>query len=223
VRAVNLLPRDEARAKREAPALQTQLFIAIPLLAAVLIGAIWFFSAGNLPQKRQTLADLQAELAAIPAPKPTVAQDPAVRSQHEERVSALANALGGRISWDRILRHVSAVLPGDVWLTKLAATSAGASSTTPAPASTTTSTSTSSTPTATTPAPAAAAPSAATSVEIDGYTYSQDAVARFMARLGVVPDLANVTLRSSNRTPLGSRAVVQFSVVADIRASGSSA
>jgi Tfp pilus assembly protein PilN len=221
VRAVNLLPRDAARTRREAPSLHSQLLVAVPLLAAVLIGAVWFFAGSGLPQKRETLASLQQELAAIPVAKQTVAQDPSVRSQHEERVTAVAGALDGRISWDRILRHVSAVLPGDVWLTKLAAASSEASSTsTPAPAPAAT-TSTPATATVSTTTPAVS--TSASQVEIDGYTYSQAAVARFLARLGVVPDLANVQLRSSTRSLLGSRTVVQFLVVADIRTSGSSA
>ena len=225
MRSVNLLPREYVRQRRQGgPSLQSQLLVAAPLLAAVLVGATWFFAGSGLSAKRATLASLQAGLAQIPPPKPTVRQSPAVAAQHEERVGALAGALNGRVAWDRVLRHISAVLPGDVWLTKLAATSSSSSSptpaapTAPAPAATTTTTDTGAS-TAAAPAPTAVA---ASQVEVDGYTYSHDAVARFLARLSVVPDLRNVQLRSSTLAKSGKRSVVEFVIVAAVRLPGSS-
>ena len=89
------------------------------------------------------------------------------------------------------------MLPDDVWLTTLTATS-------PASASATTG--------GTTP----------TQFSIAGRTYSHDGVARLLSRLQVIPDLQNVTLVSSTRDEVAGQPVVQFNIVADIRtASGS--
>jgi hypothetical protein len=52
---------------------------------------------------------------------------------------------------------------------------------------------------------------------LDGYGYSQQAVARLLSRLQVVPDLKNVQLKTSKSSELGGRKVVQFSILADIR------
>jgi Tfp pilus assembly protein PilN len=210
VRAVNLLPREAPRPKRRALPLTTQLLVGIPLLAVALVGVLWLLAGSGISGKRQTLAELRAELAALPAPKVTVARNPNLTLHHQERVAALAGALDGRLAWDRILRHIAAVIPSDVWLTKLATLSDSTSQTptTAAPPLTTTET------------PVATAPE---QVEIGGYTYSQEAVARFLSRLDVVPDLSAVQLRSSTRTLIGDRAVDQFSIVVAIRPNGSSA
>ena len=62
-----------------------------------------------------------------------------------------------------------------------------------------------------------AIPATPTAVEIDGYTYSQPSVARFLARLEVDPDLKNVQLKTSGTTLLGPTMVVSFTIVSDIR------
>jgi Tfp pilus assembly protein PilN len=90
---------------------------------------------------------------------------------------------------------VSLVLPEDVWLTNL---------------------------TAVAPDPTAAA-APGSGFTLTGSTYSQNGVARFLSRLAVIPDLANVRLQSSQSQLLNQRELVQFSILADVRAAGSAA
>ena len=56
-----------------------------------------------------------------------------------------------------------------------------------------------------------------TGFTLDGYTYSQDGVARVLTRLMVVPDLSNVQLSSSSVTKVGTQNIVQFTIVANVR------
>jgi Tfp pilus assembly protein PilN len=126
-----------------------------------------------------------------------------VLSQREERSLALAAALGRRVAWDRILSHMALVMPDDVWLTKVSGT---------VPVQATVPVGTVATPTA-----PSALPPTPTAMEIDGYTYSQDSVARFLERLQVDPDLKNVQLKTSGTKALGNRAVVQFTIISDVR------
>jgi Tfp pilus assembly protein PilN len=101
--------------------------------------------------------------------------------------------LGQRIAFDRILREVSQIVPSDVWLQTM-----------------------------TVGVPKQAAPGAlpGDSFNIVGYTYSQEGVARFLARLEVVPDLADVSLDSSAKTTVAGHSVVQFTIAAKVRAPG---
>jgi Tfp pilus assembly protein PilN len=103
--------------------------------------------------------------------------------------------LASRTSWDRVLREFSLVLPTDVWLTTLIAKSPISPITNAATGSTT--------------------PSQFT---ITGRTYSHDGVARLLSRLQVIPDLTNVQLISSTLSLVGKQQVVDFSIVADIKA-----
>ena len=57
---------------------------------------------------------------------------------------------------------------------------------------------------------------------INGYTYSQEGVARFLARLSVIPELDGVTLVSSQLTDGQARPVVQFVIQSNLRNAESS-
>lgn len=162
------------------------------LVTAILAASFLTASAGVAnSQKRRDAA--QAELAATPVPPPTTPGASALDQEKSSRISALSAALAGRLAWDRVLREVSLVLPDDVWLTSLSAQ---------APA-------------------AAASPTAAAGFAINGRTYSQDGVARLLARLAIVPHLANVTLQhSSSTTSQTGRKVVEFTINASVKAAG---
>ena len=54
-------------------------------------------------------------------------------------------------------------------------------------------------------------------ITIQGYTYSQDGVARLLERLAVIPDLQNVQLQTSVSQLVGTHTVISFTIVSDIR------
>jgi Tfp pilus assembly protein PilN len=202
VRAINLLPRDDARSG------QPQWVVLVPVVAALLLTAltsIAFLSvSGTVKSRGSELATLKDELAAIPTPDASKVQSQsALASDEQTRVTALGTALSRRVAWDRIFRELSLVLPDDVWLATLSAKA-------PVPSSVATD-------------PAASAPGtsvAATEFTLDGYTYSHAAVARLLTRLAVVPDLVNVQLQQSTLTKVGTAQVVHFVIAADIRTPG---
>lgn len=196
MRAVNLLPRDEVRPsfgnanRRVAIGASTGFALISVGLAALMI------SAGSaLSAKQQTLDGLRADAAELqPAAATPAEDDSALVTEKFARIAALATALAGRVAWDRVLREISLVLPGDVWLTSLEAQS---------------------------PAAGPALPDAtANGLVLSGSTYSQAGVARFLSRLAVVRSLAGVQLQSSTTTVIGKRHIVQFTVVAQVKAPG---
>jgi Tfp pilus assembly protein PilN len=203
MRAVNLLPRQQVEQKRERP---NGVAIGAGIAgAAVLLALVGGFLLANrsVDRQRQALADARAVLAATPAKKlsaKTQAFRATLLTQREQRSLALAAAIGKRVAWDRILRRVALVMPGDVWLQSLN----GSVPLDPTPAVATT----------TTPS---ALPAAPTALTIQGYTYSQDGVARLLERLAVVPDLQNVQLQTSQAQQIGNQTVINFTIVSDIR------
>jgi Tfp pilus assembly protein PilN len=225
MRAVNLLPREEPRRAGPALTLQEQLLLAAPLLAAAIVLAGFLMASAKVHKEASTVQGLQEQLASLPAPKHPVV-DQSLVTQHGQRVSALAEALSGRVAWDRILREISSVLPEDVWLTSLDvqspdSTTTSTSTPTPTPAPTApSSSSTPSTGATSTPVVTTSSSSGFSPLTISGYTYSQEGVARFMARLAVIPELTHVTLQKSFLSPISGRSVVQFTIQADIRRPG---
>ena len=233
MRAINLLPRDDTRRKGQKP----QWVAFVPVIegcnkfctycivpysrgrersrpaAEVVREVKRLVEAGyrevqligqDVKDRKATLASLQAELAAIPTPDASKVQTQnALVADKQTRVRALNTALSRRVVWDRVFRELSLVLPDDVWLSTLAARSPVSPSLAVAPAPVT-------------------GTVAATEFTLDGYTYSQPAVARLLTRLSVIPDLVNVQLQQSTLTKVGNAPAVHFTIVADVRSPGGS-
>jgi Tfp pilus assembly protein PilN len=213
MRAVNLMPRDERRARLEAGRL--------PLLAAaggvVVVTAVAFLIASSASG---SASDSEAELQAIEAAIAQVPKEPGaavsagmLAQERSNRVSAFSAALASRTAFDRVLREISLVLPEDAWLTHLEASA-------PAEAE---------------PLAGAVPPpqtGAVPGVTIQGATYSHDSVATVLARLAVVPTLTDVRLTSTSLvepqaeegeegSPVsGGKPFVTFVVSASVRTEG---
>ena len=205
MRAINLLPRDDARRGRPP---KSQWIVLVPVVLAVLLAAVlsaMFLSAsGTVKDKQAELTTLQDELQAIPTPDASrVKTQSALAADKQARVTALSGALSRRVAWDRVFRELSLVLPNDVWLATIAAKAPVPSSSAVVP-----------------PAAAPGATVAATGFTIDGFTYSHSAVARLLSRLAVVPDLVNVQLQQSTLQKVGTADAVHFVIVADVRRPG---
>lgn len=200
MRAVNLLPQDAGRSARKTkPVAIVGLAGAVVLLAG--LGGGFVVTSGALADKELELANKQTELLATPKPEPKAAAPEAspLEGQRAPRVNALSAALANRVSWDRVLRRFSLVLPDDIWLQSLSAT-------------------------APVPADPAAAPTTAAQpgFSIKGRTYSHDGVARLLKRLQALPDLENVQLSSSLLGEAGGQSIVEFTIVAGVKPDGAS-
>jgi hypothetical protein len=212
VRAVNLMPRDERRARLELGRL--------PLFAVaggvVAVTAIAFLLASSASgTSNDVKADVQAvetEIANLPGTSGPTLTSGALVQERSDRVAALSVALATRVAYDRILREISLVLPSDVWLTSLDA-SLGAAA--PAPG-------------APPPVPGVAGQGGVT---IQGATYSHRSVATALARLSLVPSLTGVRLSSTavvdpkDDSPSGKKKAkrfVTFVVAASVRTEGGS-
>jgi Tfp pilus assembly protein PilN len=195
MRAVNLLPREEAKRSFEAKRGVVFGGVGGAALAAAVLASMVMSAGGSVNSKQSELDAIRAQIAAVPVvPVVDTSRDDALAAEKGARIGALSAALAGRVAWDRVLRQVSLVLPEDVWLTTLNAAVPG--------------------PTAT---------AVGSGLTMTGSTYSQNGVARLLSRLAVIPDLANVRLQSSQGQLVNDRELVQFTILADVRAPGTSA
>jgi Tfp pilus assembly protein PilN len=194
MRAVNLLPKDERRARRQPGAVALTAVLGTVLLTALLSG-LFLVSSSSVTDRQAELDGLRAELAAIPPPAPAPVEQSNLVAEKDARLSLLSQALGSRIAWDRVLREISLVIPDDVWLETMSTNGPD--------------------PGAAAPVPGQSAP--AGGFNITGYTYSHDGVARLLARLSVIPHLENVKLGSSVLDTDGPRPTVKFTISATLR------
>ena len=210
MRAINLLPKDD---KRRASGTGVSNAIVLTgvisgIVVTALLCGLFLMAHGKVRDRQATLDGLNQELAAIPTPAADlVARSDALAADKQARITALNEALSRRVAWDRVLREFALVLPDDVWLSKL---------TGDAPTASTTAT----TETATTSATVAS--DGSVMFQIEGFTYSQNGVARLLSRLQVIPDFEHVQLMSTAAEERGGRSIVHFKVGADIRAPGGS-
>jgi Tfp pilus assembly protein PilN len=203
MRAVNLLPKDAGRSTRKTPKAVALAGLVGSAVLVVGLGIAFVVTNGALSKKEQELLNKQTELIANPRPEPrsvTPAETSPFVGERAPRVNALSAALANRISWDRILRRFSLVLPDDIWLQSLAATapSGAAAAAAPAPVG------------------------AEQGFTITGRTYSHDGVARLLKRMQALPDLENVQLLTSHLADAGGQTVVEFTIVAGVRPEGAS-
>jgi Tfp pilus assembly protein PilN len=201
MRAVNLLPRQQVEQKRERP--NAVVLVAAIGGAAVVLALVagTLVASRSVSRQQQALSSARAVLAVTPAhhvSATTQAFRQQVLTAREQRSLALASALSKRVAWDRVLRRFALVLPNDVWLTGLTAN---------VPLD----------PATATPTTPSAIPATATELNFQGYTYSQDSVARLLERLSVVPDLEDVQLQTSTTGTVSGQPVVTFTIVANIR------
>jgi hypothetical protein len=200
MRAFDLMPKEETREKSPRVGLAK---IAVALLGLVLfagLAAAYLFTGAGVMSKQGELDDLRAQLAEleVPSEEPTSGA-PGLAGEGQARTTALSGALATRIAWDRVLREVSLVVPEEVWLTQLSASTPGAA-----------------------PGGAGAAPAVTTgstspnSLAAVGFARSQESVALFLSRLESIPELTTVQLQASTRTESETGPAYAFTVLAGV-------
>ncbi|MFN2469673.1 MAG: PilN domain-containing protein [Gaiellaceae bacterium] len=198
MRPANLLPNDLRFSRRPRPGAPVAIVGAGVLVGALLVGA-YVSAHSKVAEREQELSGLQAELATVPAPRrPVLEVRPELQGEKDQRLAALDEALAQRVAWDTVLRELALVLPEDVWLRTLSAKS----------------------PVALGAAAADPTTAAAQGLTMNGFTYSQEGVARLLTRLSLVPHLSNVQLQSSSSTEIGNRRIVGFTIAAAVLETG---
>ncbi len=192
MRAANLLPSDLAR--EGGRRLPTHAIAAVGAGAAVgaLIAGGHMLEHGKVAKREQELAAVQAQIAAVPRPAPVKTTiSPELAAQKDARQAAFDQVMAGRTSWDTVLRELSLVLPGDVWLDTMSAKGG-------------------------TPSADGSTPGTNPTLSLVGHTYSQEGVARLLSRLQVVPHLDDVQLQSSVGAEQEGRLIVNFTIIAGV-------
>jgi Tfp pilus assembly protein PilN len=197
--AFNLLPKEEVHAVKEGkPSPLPYVIVALAgVLAFAALAAFYLSSSAGVTKKSGELDDLRGQLASLQVPEKQP-QQPSVSgsdidTERAARTAALSTALADRLAWDRILRELALVLPGDVTLATLDATA-------PSPGSA-----------------GAGTSSAVTTFRVTGTSTSQAGVARLLSRLQVIPELRGVQLEFATASEDPSKPGVNFAITAAVR------
>ena len=192
--AVNLLPayarpgHPWAAVGKDLSAPRVLKAASVAACVAVLgLGLGYVHERSVVKDKQGALADVQAEVAVAEA---KAAPLRAAEAAAAARMAAAGTISSQRITWERMLRDLSRVLPSQVYLQNLALQS-------PAPLAS------GAAATAATAGTATAAPAGATGFSATGVASSHVRVALVLDRLASLPWLSNVTLLSSTNGASG--------------------
>jgi Tfp pilus assembly protein PilN len=206
MRAFDLTPVGDAQeAAGRRPSTPQLVLAVVGLVLLAGLASYFLITNARVADKQQQVDELRGQLAALEQPqeKPVPqATDQTLVQERDNRTSALGVALGRRVAWDRLMRDVSLVLPADVWLTSLTASSA-----TPTDAVS-----------AGGPPPDPTAAPSASSFQLAGFSKKQASVAELLSRLAVLPEIASVKLVNATSTEVGDETVYQFTITATLKA-----
>lgn len=123
MRPVNLIP-PEQRSDGHKPMKSGPLaYIVIGALVAALLAVTLLVVTDNqISESKTEVAELQREQATIQARANKLAAYTQFHSVREDRVAAVVSLAESRFDWDRVLRELALVLPGDVSLDSLTGT-----------------------------------------------------------------------------------------------------
>ncbi len=119
MRAVNLLPPEEAQRSAARRKRLGFLFLLALYIGALALGYLFF--AGRADQAEEDLAAQQATNQAIRDDIGRLASAGNLRNEYRGRAADVSSILATDVSWGRLLNDLARLIPDRVWLTSLTA------------------------------------------------------------------------------------------------------
>jgi len=192
---INLLPPEVG--ERQRLRRRTLLTVASGVVLLALVGGFYFLQVVRLSGVEE---DIQAQESVNQGLRTQIAdlQDIAVLEQEiAETRDLLSTLLQDRILWSGVMRDISLVIPGQVWLDGLSATAGAAVEGAEA-------------------APTTGAGGLVGQISFSGFAFDHREVALWLSRLEDVRGFINPWLSSSTKSEIGDTSVVQFASSVDM-------
>jgi Tfp pilus assembly protein PilN len=120
VRPVDLIPADQRHGQyapmKTGPLPYLIVGVLVALLAAV---ALVVTTSNQVSERKSELVQLEREDEAAEGEAKRLAAYVQFQTVHEQRVATITSLADSRFDWERVMRELALVLPGDVWLSEL--------------------------------------------------------------------------------------------------------
>ena len=187
MRPVNLIPAEDRRGEHAPMRSGPLVYILIGAMVAALAGVTALVLTDNqIADRKSEVAQLQQQDSIAKARAQRLAAYTQFRTLRDQRVATVTSLADSRFDWERVMRELSRILPGDVWLTNLTGTVAP--TVTVGGSSTSGGSSSSGSMRGAVPGPA---------LEISGCATGQDGVAGFVTALKDIDGVTRVGVESS--------------------------
>jgi Tfp pilus assembly protein PilN len=128
MRPVNLIPKEERPGGRRPMRGGPMAYIVVGALVAALLGVTALVVTDNqISDRKAEVANLEGEVAAAEAKARTLSAYTQFHSVREQRVATITSLADSRFDWERVMRELALILPGNVWLTNLSASASPSS------------------------------------------------------------------------------------------------
>jgi Tfp pilus assembly protein PilN len=186
MRPVNLIPKEERPGGTKPLRSGPLAYVVVGALVAALLGVTALVVADNqVGEKEDEIAQIEGEVATAEAKAQSLAAYTQFHAVREQRVATISSLADSRFDWERVMRELALVLPGNVWLTNLTASASPGTAPTGGSAVSLR---------AGIPGPA---------LSLIGCTTSQDAVAGFVQALKDIDGVTRVGVQASARGEAG--------------------
>jgi Tfp pilus assembly protein PilN len=123
MRPVNLIPAEDRPGGRRPMRGGPIAYVIVGALAAAVIGvAVLAVTSNQITDSKAEIAKLEEETAAVEARARALDAYTQFHSLREQRFATVTSLADSRFDWERVMRELALVLPGDVWLTNLTGT-----------------------------------------------------------------------------------------------------
>ena len=120
MRPVNLIPAGERPGERKPMRGGPLAYIVVGALVLALVGVTLLVVTGNqISDSKAEISKLQSKKAVADARVATLTGYTQFHSVREQRLATITSLADSRFDWERVMRELALVLPGDVWLTNL--------------------------------------------------------------------------------------------------------
>lgn len=123
MRPVNLIPNEERSGERRPMRGGPLAYVIVGALAAAVLGiALLTITNNQISDSKGEIASLENETAVAEARAQALSAYTQFHSLRQQRVATVTSLADSRFDWQRVMRELALILPGNVWLTNLTGT-----------------------------------------------------------------------------------------------------
>ncbi|HEY6731989.1 MAG TPA: PilN domain-containing protein [Solirubrobacterales bacterium] len=123
MRPVNLIPPEERSGERRPMRGGPLAYVIVGALAAAVIGAaVLAITSNQIADSKAEISQVEAEKISVESQAAELESFTSFHSLHEQRLATITSLADSRFDWERVMRELALVLPGNVWLTNLTGT-----------------------------------------------------------------------------------------------------
>jgi Tfp pilus assembly protein PilN len=123
VRPVNLIPSEERSGERRPMRGGPLAYVIVGALAAAALGvALLTITSNQISDSKAEIATLKNETAVAEARAQALSGYTQFHGLRQQRIATVTSLADSRFDWQRVMRELALILPGNVWLTNLTGT-----------------------------------------------------------------------------------------------------